>query len=395
MLLVSSWSRPFVKAAVITLFIGTSIGTIYMLMLSGMNIHNAIGNTLLLHRELQSSAVTILIMGVMYMLVPRIRSIKFKNVLEARISFILIIASLILYPLAIYINDYYIIIAYYIVRLTALAIFAYVIASMLKVAPRVGRVSDYYFVLALIMLIAYNVILAIDYNMDNLNRVYIWLCFVVYVIFGVQYKTVPIFFGRATPIKGLDILAFILASISALLLLIQIRVYAYTLLIATSMIFAYSIYVMSKYRIPEFLYTSEDPQAREKISRLKFFIPLLRVSYIMLVLGLVTALLYDLTPTFALYDLAIHIVTIGFIGITIMNFMPIMLPPILGKDVNYTRFNMLPLIMLLAGIVVRVAWNILPFITQVDRLMLGMSGFIVLLAMILYIRMIHSSMEPL
>jgi len=393
MLLVSSWSRPFVKAAVITLFIGTSIGTIYMLMLSGMNIHNAIGNTLLLHRELQSSAVTILIMGVMYMLVPRIRSIKFKNVLEARISFILIIASLILYPLAIYINDYYIIIAYYIVRLTALAIFAYVIASMLKVAPRVGRVSDYYFVLALIMLIAYNVILAIDYNMDNLNRVYIWLCFVVYVIFGVQYKTVPIFFGRATPIKGLDILAFILASISALLLLIQIRVYAYTLLIATSMIFAYSIYVMSKYRIPEFLYTSEDPQAREKISRLKFFIPLLRVSYIMLVLGLVTALLYDLTPTFALYDLAIHIVTIGFIGITIMNFIPIMLPPILGKDVNYTRFNMLPLIMLLAGIVVRVAWNILPFITQVDRLMLGMSGFIVLLAMILYIRMIHSSME--
>jgi len=393
MLLVSSWSRPFVKAAVITLFIGTSIGTIYMLMLSGMNIHNAIGNTLLLHRELQSSAVTILIMGVMYMLVPRIRSIKFKNVLEARISFILIIASLILYPLAIYINDYYIIIAYYIVRLTALAIFAYVIASMLKVAPRVGRVSDYYFVLALIMLIAYNVILATDYNMDNLNRVYIWLCFVVYVIFGVQYKTVPIFFGRATPIKGLDILAFILASISALLLLIQIRVYAYTLLIATSMIFAYSIYVMSKYRIPEFLYTSEDPQAREKISRLKFFIPLLRISYIMLVLGLVTALLYDLTPTFALYDLAIHIVTIGFIGITIMNFMPIMLPPILGKDVNYTRFNMLPLIMLLAGIVVRVAWNILPFITQVDRLMLGMSGFIVLLAMILYIRMIHSSME--
>ncbi len=393
MLLVSSWSRPFVIAAVITLFIGTSIGTIYMLMLSGANIHNAIGNTLLLHREFQSSAVTILIMGVMYMLVPRIRSIKFKNVLEARISFILIIASLILYSLTIYINDYYIIIAYYVVRLTALAIFAYVIASMLKVAPRVGRVSDYYFALALIMLIAYNVILAIDYNMDNLNRVYIWLCFVLYVIFGVQYKTVPIFFGRATPIKGLDILAFVLASISALLLLIQIRVYAYTLLIATSMIFAYSIYVMSKYRVPEFLYTSEDPQAREKISRLKFFIPLLRVSYIMLVLGLVTALLYDLTPIFALYDLAIHLVTIGFIGITIMNFMPIMLPPILGKDVNYTRFNMLPLIILLAGIVVRVAWNILPFITQVDRLMLGISGFIVLLAMILYIRMIHSSME--
>jgi hypothetical protein len=394
MLLVSSWSRPFVKAAVITLFIGTSVGTIYMLLLSGINIHNATISISLLHRELQISAVTILVMGVMYMLVPRIRSIKFKNVLEARISFILIIVSLILYALAMYINYYYIIIAY-VVRLTALAIFAYVIASMLKVAPRVGRVSDYYLALALIMLIAYNVILATDYNMDNLNRVYLWLCFVVYVIFGVQYKTVPVFFGRATPIKGLDILAFILASISALLLLIQIRVYAYTLLIATSTIFAYSIYVMSKYRIPEFLYTSEDPQAREKISRLKFFIPLLRVSYIMLVLGLVTALLYDLMPIFALYDLAIHLVTIGFIGITIMNFMPIMLPPILGRSVNYTRFNMLPLIILLAGIVVRVAWNILPLITQVDRLMLGTSGFIVLLAMILYIRMIHSSMEPI
>ncbi len=400
MIVVSSWSRPLVRAAVITLFIGTSIGTIYMLFLSGMIIYDADITTILanifnktLHRELQSTAITLFIMGVMYMIVPRIRGIRFEHVLEVKVSFILMVVSIFIFVFTYYTSYYYAIT--YLIRLTALAVFTYVISKMLKVAPRTGKISDYYFIISLMMLITYNIILALNYGMDSLNMIYIWLASVIYVIFGIQYRVAPVFFGKAAPIKGLDTLAFVLASTSALLLIVQMQFYAYTLLLIDSIIFAYSIYIMHPYKIPELLYTTEDPQSSEKISRLKFFVPLIRISYIMLILGLLTALLYYLMPNFALYDLAIHLVTIGFIGITLMNFMPIMLPPIIGRNINYTRFNMQPLALLMAGIVIRVVWNILPLITQVNRLILGVSGFIVLASMILYVRMIHLSMEPM
>ncbi len=390
MILVSSWSRIFVVTAVVMLFIGTTIGMVYMLHLSSININGIV--LLPLHREMQTGAVTLLVMGVMYMLIPRIRSIQFKHLLETRVSFILMLCSIAMNALIMQVGLYSINSIAYMVRLAALTVFAYAIFSMLRVAPRVGRLSDYYFTLAVVMLIAYNTLIALDYTMDNLNRVYIWLSSIIYVIFGVQYKTVPVFFGRAVPIKGYDRLAFALASTSAFLLLIQMQLYAYIVLLIASLLFAYSIYVMSRYRIPEFLYTSADPQADEKIARLRFFIPLLRISYIMLASGLLNAILYSIMPTLSLYDLAIHLITIGFIGVTIMNFLPIMLPPIVGRSINYTRFSILPLILLIIGIGMRVAWN-MPL--EGIRTMLGASGLIVLASMLLYVRMIHASMDPI
>ncbi len=386
---ISTWSRPFVKASVITLFIGTALGSIYMLVLSGLSI--PITALLPLHREVQTSAVTLLVMGVIYMLVPRMRSIRFEYTDAAKVSLLLMLSSLVVYPFMLW--SAYAVPITHTLRISGLSLFAAVTISMLRVAPRSGKLADYYLVLALVMLLAYNSILVLDVIIHALNRVYIWLSSIIFVILGVQYKVVPVFFNESRPMQPYDRIAFIFAVVSALLLFFDI-LYASIALIALVLVYSYSIYVMRAYRIPDFLINSDSADAHEKVARIRYLILLLRISYIMLTIGVCIALLYSITPAFALYDLAIHMITMGFIGITIMNFMPIMLPPIVGRNINYVRFNGIPLILLLAAIGVRVLWNILPLVIDIDRAVLGISGIITIIAMLLYIRMIHSAMDP-
>lgn len=407
MILISTWVRPFVRASVIVLFIGSSIGSTWMLALSGYSI-GIPASVFTSHKELQTGAVTLLIMGVMYMLVPRIRNIRFTHVREARISFVLMIVALIVHSTRIIAMDMVngttvianaMTVASYMLKISALGLFSTMILLMLKTAPRVGRLADYYFILALSMLLIYHVvntltIAGIGIGMESLNLIYIWLTSIILTIFGVQYKVVPVFFNQSTPMNGIDKVAFISALASSSLLLLHLFLYAMIAMIVSSLTFAYSTYIMRRLTIPEFLYTSDDPQAKEKVARLRFFATLLRVSYIALLLGLISAVLYAINPSFNLYDLAIHIVTIGFIGITIMNFMPIMLPPIVGRNVNYTRFNMIPLIVLLTAVVLRIAWNILPYMMQVERVVFGISGILTVATMLLYINMLHASMDP-
>ncbi|MFN4336068.1 MAG: hypothetical protein ACK4FV_00590 [Candidatus Nitrosocaldus sp.] len=400
MLIISTWSKPFVKATIILLFIGSSIGSVWMLTLSGYSI--GIPSIFALHKELQTGAITLLIMGVMYMLIPRIRSIRFTYVRETRISFILMIVALIMHSSTIIAIDGRIsttvALTASIIRLTAIALFSTLVLLMLRIAPKVGRVADYYFILALLMMMVYNTlhtlaIAGVSIGVEPLNLIYIWIASVMLTIFGVQYKVVPVFFSQSTPMKGIDKIALASSLLSSSLLLSQLFLAAITAMIVSTLAFAHSIYIMRRLTIPEFLYTSDDPQAEEKIARLRFFTTLLRISYAALLLGLIFALLYAITPSFSLYDLAIHIVTMGFIGITIMNFMPIMIPPIIGRNVNYTRFNMIPLLVLLSSIALRISWNLLPYIVAVERVVFGISGIVAIAAMLLYINMLHRSMD--
>lgn len=405
MLITSTWSRPFVKASVVILFIGSSIGSIWMLTLSGYSTGIPAG-AFALHKELQTGAITLLIMGVMYMLVPRIRSIRFTHVREARISFILMIVELIVYFSSMIAMDgmdttttIVMAVTASIIRLTAIALFSTLVLLMLRVAPRVGRLADYYFMLTLLMMMVYSMlhtlaIAGVSIGIEPLNLIYIWIASVIFTIFGVQYKVVPVFFSQSTPMKGMDKIALASSLASSLLLLLQLFLAAVIAMIVSALAFAHSIYVMRRLTIPEFLYTSEDPHAEEKIARLRFFATLLRISYATLLLGLIYALLYAISPSFNLYDLAIHIVTMGFIGITMMNFIPIMLPPIVGRNVNYTRFNMIPLIVLLSAVALRIAWNLLPYMIAVERAVFGLSGVVAVAAMLLYINMLHASMDP-
>jgi hypothetical protein len=50
---------------------------------------------------------------------------------------------------------------------------------------------------------------------------------------------------------------------------------------------------------------------------------------------------------FVFYDLVIHSIAIGFIGLTIALYLPLMLPPIIGKIIYFTNFNKIPLLLII------------------------------------------------
>ncbi|MFY9964682.1 MAG: hypothetical protein WAK50_02995 [Nitrososphaeraceae archaeon] len=82
----------------------------------------------------------------------------------------------------------------------------------------------------------------------------------------------------------------------------------------------------------------------EKKARYILTVLHVKISFILLLLGIFIAALFSIpygedqeTYRFALYDLAIHTIAIGFIGITISLYLPMMLPPIIGKTVLFTR----------------------------------------------------------
>jgi hypothetical protein len=60
-----------------------------------------------------------------------------------------------------------------------------------------------------------------------------------------------------------------------------------------------------------------------------------------------------------LYDLAIHTIAIGFIGITISLYLPMMLPPIIGKTVLFTSLNKIPLVLIVLSLGLRAFGDII------------------------------------
>ena len=115
------------------------------------------------------------------------------------------------------------------------------------------------------------------------------------------------------------------------------------------------------------------------------------------------------TYRFALYYLAIHTIAIGFIGITISLYLLMMLPPIIGKTVLFTSLNKIPLVLIVLSLGLRAFGDIILAqgssvpnfiylyssfpILKILNLLLGLSGWLVLAAMVLFVITLHRSMK--
>lgn len=107
---------------------------------------------------------------------------------------------------------------------------------------------------------------------------------------------------------------------------------------------------------------------------------------------------------FIFYDLAIHIIAIGFIGLTIALYLPLMLPPITGKIIQFTNFNKIPLLLIIISLGMRAAGDyILAQPSSPSEYALsshhmltyffGLSGWLIVAAMLAFVTMIHKSMR--
>ncbi|HXG07449.1 MAG TPA: hypothetical protein VNI77_09020, partial [Nitrososphaera sp.] len=105
---------------------------------------------------------------------------------------------------------------------------------------------------------------------------------------------------------------------------------------------------------------------------------------------------FNVSSSFILYDLAIHYTTIGFIGITIALYLPLMLPPITGKMVHFKRFNHLPILLIITSLGIRTVGDYVIVFSPgsiAGSYALMSTGWLVVAAMSAFVIMVHRSMK--
>ncbi len=382
-----------------------------MMSIFGTNITSWLRGTLQLHKILQVDGfLTLLIMGIGYMIIPRFRNVQILSVKLVYISFILILLSLSLQIIQSvgYISNLlpWIMIS----RIVGILIFVIVLFWTLRIRPKLLGLSDYFVALCLITLLTINLIDLSKYSYSNfLIQILLWLLFPLLMIFGIEYKTLPSFLGYIRPQKILAVSSLILIStsiISGLASLIYLNIsllpiiFSATLFVS-AMIFAIAIYAFGGFDNSEILRLIRG----EKKARYTFIVIHIKISFAFLLIGIITALLFFVVGQYYIfYDLAIHIIAIGFIGLTIALYLPLMLPPIIGKIINFTNFNKIPLILIVISLCMRAGGDLLlgqPLSSYSEDVLnshrilsyfFSMSGWIVVAAMFVFVVMIKRSM---
>ena len=104
------------------------------------------------------------------------------------------------------------------------------------------------------------------------------------------------------------------------------------LLLGFVLTFAATVYIYGGFDNSEILRLIQG----EKKARYAYIVRHLRIAFLFLCSGIVLAFAFNFSNSYILYDLAIHYTAIGFLGITVALYLPLMLPPITGKMIHFT-----------------------------------------------------------
>lgn len=418
-------SKPFIITAVVLAFIGSSIGSLWMMSFFGIALPQFFHNSFQLHKTLQIDGFLILlIMGIGYMIIPRFRNIPLASTNLAYLSFVLILCSITIYAIYQILpitenNNNNLLKWSNLLRLTGIIIFAIIVFLALRVRPKLLRLSDYFIALSIITLIIINIVQSIgyEYNTNSLTHIQLWLLFPILMIYGIEYKTLPSFLGFIRPRRILGFASFGLVLVSIILGLISIMLYEENNLfpiifnivfLSSALTFGGAVYITGGF-------DNSDEIRRliqgEKKARYNFTTIHIKLSFLFLYIGITMALLFNLfNETFAFYDLAIHIIAIGFIGTTITLYLPLMLPPVIGRTIDFTNFNKIPLILIILSLSIRAIGEFAftqssspylavisshlyqPIIILLQQHFFGLSSWFIVAAMFIFVIMIHRSL---
>ena len=418
-------SKPFIITAVVLAFIGSSIGSLWMMSFFGIALPQFFHNSFQLHKTLQIDGFLILlIMGIGYMIIPRFRNIPLASTNLAYLSFVLVLCSITIYAvyqiLPITENNNNLLKWSNLLRLTGIIIFAIIVFLALRVRPKLLRLSDYFIALSIITLIIINIVQSIgyEYNTNSLTHIQLWLLFPILMIYGIEYKTLPSFLGFIRPRRILGFASFGLVLVSIILGLISIILYEENNLfpiifnivfLSSALTFGGAVYITGGF--------DNSGEIRrliqgEKKARYNFTTIHIKLSFLFLYIGITMALLFNLfNETFAFYDLSIHIIAVGFIGTTITLYLPLMLPPVIGRTIDFTNFNKIPLILIILSLSIRAIGEFAftqssspylavissphiyqPIIILLQQHFFGLSSWFIVAAMFIFVIMIHRSL---
>jgi hypothetical protein len=245
--------------------------------------------TFQLHKMVQMDGfLTLLIMGIGYMIVPRFRNIHLASVKVAYVSFLLILASLIFQFIQAIDNDKNLSIWIMISRISGIIIFLIIIFWTLRVRPKLLGLSDYFITLCLVSLITVNVIDLSGYGgyANSLTYIQLWLLFPVLMIFGIEYKTLPSFLGFIRPRKTSAIASLVSISICMISGLASVIIFTDTLLLlsiifnitlfVSALTFASAIYAFGGFDNREILHLIKG----EKKARYNFTVIHIKISFL-------------------------------------------------------------------------------------------------------------------
>ena len=394
---VSIVSRPFIVSAVVLVFAGSIVGSMWMMSLFGTGVPFARGS-FALHRVFQVDGfLTLLVMGIGYMIVPRFRNVRLPSAKMAYFSLLLVLFSIAASIISVAGIDMAAVGAA--ARFSGIAVFAGLILWTARIRPRLLRMADYFIALSVITMVATGLLQAagLDNTGNVLSQVEILLLFPILMIFGVEYKTLPSFLGFIRPRKKLSWVSLGLAAASVALGIASMLHGEHLLamafnvsLLGSTMAFAGATYVFGGFDNSEILRLIQG----EKKARYLYTIRHSRLAFAFLLAGAVMAAGFGATSLYVLYDLAIHYVAIGFIGITIALYLPLMLPPITGRMLHFTKFNGVPVILVVVALLMRTAGDV--FLSSDAPLgaisFLMFSGWLVVAALFVFVAMIHRSM---
>ena len=395
-------SKPFIVSAVIFAFAGSIIGSFWLMSQLGADLVFA-HSSFPLHKIFQVDGfLTLLVMGVGYMIVPRFRNVHLSSVRLVYASFVLIVFSIAASIVSTFANDALSLLRSF-TQFVGTSIFSAITIWTLKIRPRLLRTADYFIALSIIVLLATNLLQLLSQigreNGNPLTAVQILLLFAILMVFGVEYKTLPSFLGFIKPRKRLSVVSFGLAVASVILGIASI-LYPHLLLAETFngvmlsfvVAFAAAVYIFGGFDNSEILRLIQG----EKKARYEYIVRHLRLAFVFLSAGIILAFTFNISNSYILYDLAIHYTAIGYIGITVALYLPLMLPPITGRMVNFTRLNGLPLFLLLAALAIRTSGDIamtIQLATMPASYLFLTSGWLVVAALFAFITNIHKSMD--
>ena len=403
--------KPFIISAIVFIFVGSLIGSIWLTNILKLNIPIFNGSIFNLHRVFQiESGLTLLIMGIGFMIVPRFRNIPIGSLTIIKISFLFIILSSLLAIVSTInmfksnINEQFVFFSQ-IFRLLGILIFLGKIFDSLKIKPKLLRDADYFIALSSICLLIISILNLLKVNGNTLLNIEIQLLFPIIMIFGIEYKTLPSFLGFIRPRKKIGMLSLLFLTTTFIIGIIAELFADNTLLpilfnlimLSSSITFSISAYVYNDYENKKYILQSTG----DKKDRYLYTLYHTRVSFYFLFIGSAFGLMFYLfDKTFIFYDLSIHFIAIGFIGITIASYLPMMLAPILGKPIAVKKFNNIPLILITISLLIRsIGMMYISYFNGSDLFILhvltSLSGFLILFAIAVFITLLYKSIKSL
>ena len=174
------------------LTIGTALGSIWLMMIYGLVLPAELMSRMNLHVLLQIDGfLTLMIMGMGYLIVPRFRNISIPSIKIAYLSYVFMLLSIICSILVSWLgmpqifHDFGSFLADTF-RLAAVGIFCFIIILILRVRPKLLRMADYFIAMSVILFGTLTVLHSFNFDTGT-NNILLWLMFPILMIFGVEY----------------------------------------------------------------------------------------------------------------------------------------------------------------------------------------------------------------